>query len=453
MRLVQLACRALSVQSPSNSCDADVAVGLNPAGSSRCLKNRLLLLTGLLTACLAGCATTGSGMCTSGECTPYNMSACGTSTDYRSGGCDSAGCDSGECRTGGCRAGKDGRDRKICRVGCREDEITACQIASACNVPRELRKTSLPEYRIEIPDILQIQAVHNLRPADALINAGEPLIVQVNGTIPAGQQESPVARQFKQINGIYVIGTDGYVNLGPEYGKVLVAEQNLEEIQRRVESHLQRILTDPQVLVTLPNPQNKQVVAGQHLVRMDGTVGLGIYGSVYVNGMTRDEARRAVEQHLSQHIHNPQVSLDVLAYNSKKYYVVVDGGGAGEQVVPLPSTGNETVLDAVASIQGLPSVASKADIWVARPAPGCCTDQVLPVDWNAIVQGAQTETNYQVLPGDRIYVKADKMVAFGTHMAKFTAPFERLFGFALLGNGTVRTFQLGRSAFGNGGGI
>ena len=38
------------------------------------------------------------------------------------------------------------------------------------------------------------------------------------------------------------------------------------------------------------------------------------------------------------------------------------------------------VLDAIANIQGLPSVASKADIWVARPAPGCSTDQVLPVE-------------------------------------------------------------------------
>jgi polysaccharide export outer membrane protein len=318
-------------------------------------------------------------------------------------------------------------------------------------VPRELRKTSFPEYQIEIPDILLIEAVHNLRPSEASVHAGEPLIVQVNRTIPVGPQENRVAQQFKQINGVYVIGTDGYLNLGPEYGKVLVAEQNLDEIQRRVESHLARILTNPQVLVTLPNPHNKQIVAGQHLVRMDGSVGLGIYGSVYVNGMTRDQAKCAIERHLATHIHNPQVSLDVLAYNSKKYYVVVDGGGAGEQVVPLPSTGNETVLDAIASIQGLPSVASKADIWIARPAPGCCTDQVLPVNWNSIVQGAQTETNYQVLPGDRIYVKADKMIALDTAVAKFTAPLERVLGFTILGNGAYRTLQVGREAFVQGG--
>ena len=113
----------------------------------------------------------------------------------------------------------------------------------------------MPEYRIEIPDILLIEAVHNLCPADAIIHAGELRIVQANRTVPVGVQENRVAQRFKQINGIYIIGTDGYLNLGPEYGKVLVAEQKFSEIQRQVELHLQRILTYPQVLVTLPNPQ------------------------------------------------------------------------------------------------------------------------------------------------------------------------------------------------------
>lgn len=339
-----------------------------------------------------------------------------------------------------------------CEPSCQT--VQTCEYSMESDVPRELNKTTLPTYRIEPPDILLIEAVTNLRPSFAPIQAGETLLIQANRTIPLGQQEDSVARQFKQINGFFVIGTDGYVNLGPEYGKVLVAEHPLDEIQRRVDAHLRRILTDPQVLVTLPSPQNKQFVSGQHLVRMDGTVGLGIYGSVHVTGMTLDQAKSAIEQHLSPHIHKPQVSVDVLAYNSKKYYVITDGGGAGEQVFPMPSTGNETVLDAIANIRGLPTVASKADIWIARPAPGSCRpDQVLRVDWNGIAQGAQTCTNYQVLPGDRIYVKADKLITFDTTVAKITAPLERILGFILLGNGTVRTLQQGSGSFASGGGF
>lgn len=318
-------------------------------------------------------------------------------------------------------------------------EGTCCTVPDA---PRELRKVSFPEYMIEPPDVLLIEAVNNLRPHNAPIHAGESLFVQVNRTIPIGQVEDPVSAQFKQINGMYVIGTDGYLNLGPEYGKVLVADLPLDEIQRRVDEHLRQILTSPQVLVTLPTPQNKQFIAGPHLVRPDGTVGLGVYGSVYVTGMTLRQARCEIEQHLSHHIHRPEVSVDVLAYNSKVYYVITDGGGAGEQVYRIPATGNETVLDAIAGVNGLPTVASKASIWIARPSPDQCSpDQILKVDWNAIAQGAQTSTNYQLLPGDRLYVKASPLITFDTKLAKFIAPFERLLGITILGNGAVRSIN------------
>ena len=79
----------------------------------------------------------------------------------------------------------------------------------ACEAPRELRKVSLPEYMIEPPDVLLIESVNNIRPSFAPVRAGETLIVQVNRTIPIGQIEDPVSAQFKQINGLYVIGPGG----------------------------------------------------------------------------------------------------------------------------------------------------------------------------------------------------------------------------------------------------
>ena len=341
----------------------------------------------------------------------------------------------------------------VCASRCKPDrQVCAgqlCGFDGNNDAPRELRKVSLPAYVIEPPDVLLIQTVNNIRPAPAPVHVGESLLVQVNRTIPLSQVEEPVSAQFKTINGMYVIGSDGYLNLGPEYGKVLVADQPLEEIQERVDSHLRQLLTNPQVLVTLPAPQNRQFVAGPHLVRPDGTVGLGIYGNVYLTGLTLQQARVELEQHLSQYIYRPEVSIDVLAYNSKVYYVITDGGGAGEQVYRIPATGNETVLDAIAGINGLPPVASKGSIWIARPSPNqCAPDQVLTVDWNAIAQGAQTGTNYQVLPGDRIYVKASPLVTFDTKFGRFIAPIERIFGITILGNGTTRALR-GESLSGN----
>lgn len=319
---------------------------------------------------------------------------------------------------------------------------TTSEFTPIPDAPRELRKVSLPEYVIQPPDVLQIEVVNNIRPFHAPVQVGEALLIQANRGVPILPTDDIVTAGFKQINGYFVIAADGYINLGPEYGKVLVADQSLEEIQRRVDGHLRQIAPQIQVLVTLPVPQNKQLVAGPHLVRMDGTVGLGIYGNVYLTGMTLTQARQTLEQHLSQFIHRPQVSVDVLSYESQVYYVITDGGGAGEQVYRIPCTGNETVLDAMARINGLPTVASKNAVWIARPSPQQCgPDQILKVDWNAVARGAQTSTNYQVFPGDRIYVNASPLITFDTKLAKLTAPFERMFGFTILGNSTVRSVQ------------
>ena len=241
---------------------------------------------------------------------------------------------------------------------------------------------------IEPPDVLLIETVNNIRPASAPVHVGEALLVQVNRTIPLSQMEE-ICVGAVQDHQRSVHDRIGWISeSGPRVRQGTGRRSAAGSHSAASRSHLRHVLTNPQVLVTLPAPQNKQFVAGPHLVRPDGTVGLGVYGSVYVTGLTLQQARTQIEQHLSQYIYRPEVSLDVLAYNSKVYYVITDGGGAGEQVYRIPSTGNETVLDAIAGINGLPAVASKGSIWIARPSPNQCTpDQVLTMDWNAIAQG------------------------------------------------------------------
>jgi hypothetical protein len=41
---------------------------------------------------------------------------------------------------------------------------------------------------------------------------------------------------------------------------------------------------------------------------------------------------------------------------------------------------------------------------LVRPGAGGKPDQVLKIDWAGITQHGRTETNYQLLPGDRLYV-------------------------------------------------
>jgi polysaccharide export outer membrane protein len=114
-------------------------------------------------------------------------------------------------------------------------------------------------------------------------------------------------------------------------------------------------------------------------------------------------------------------------------------------------TGSETVLDALANVNGLPAVASRRNIWVARRTPHPDQPwQVLPVDWVGITQHGITATNYQLLPGDRIYVKAQRLVTIDTALARILSPVERMFGVTLLGAATVN--QIKGRGFGFGGG-
>jgi len=313
------------------------------------------------------------------------------------------------------------------------------------NVPRELQKTTMPEYVIEAPDVLLIQTVNNIRRRDDKLMPGDSLQIMSNQTIAILPEDSVVTQSFKEIARAYLIQNDGAVDLGPEYGKVEVAGLTIDEAKVKVIDHLNGILAvPPDVSVELEQLAGKQVIDGEHLVRQDGRVHLGVYGSVLVAGCTLNQAKMMLEEHLAQYILEPEVNLDVLEYNSKVFYIVADGGGEGDQLYRLPITGNETVLDAFSNIGGLPQIGSKYKVWIARPAPAeLDAEQILPVEWDQIVRGGSTRTNYQIMPGDRLYVAADPMFATDIFLAKLLAPFERMFGFGLLGHSFIRTTQFG----------
>jgi len=306
--------------------------------------------------------------------------------------------------------------------------------------PRELDKIMHPTYVVEAPDILLVEAFkgvpkppHKLEPLDVI----------------SLQLADPVPNE--PLQGLFTIDLDGTINLGTTYGgSVKIVGLAVPEAKLAVEKFLAVAkLKDPKVTINLAQTRAVQRISGAHLVRADGTIGLGSYGSVSVTGKTLADVKRAIEAHLSQSLLDPEVSVEVQGFNSKLIYVVLDGGGSGQTVVRLPCTGNETVLDAIAQVNGLTSVSSTKQIWVARPAPSGSGPQIMPVNWNAIVSQAQTSTNYQLLPGDRVFVASQPMVRVDTYFGRAIAPFERLLGVILLGRFAAMGNQNGQN-IGNG---
>jgi polysaccharide export outer membrane protein len=299
----------------------------------------------------------------------------------------------------------------VTRKGTVNNIYRAASGTARTDLPTEMQKGSLAPYRVEPPDILSIEAANNVRLVSDTLRAGDELRIRASNTLPIDPTGDPTQNEFKTINGLYRVQPDGTVDLGPEYGSVIVEGLTVREAKTAVDRHLRDAaqLNDPKVAVSLPNVNGRQVISGEHLIRPDGTVSLGTFGSVFVNGMTLDEVKSAVEGHLAKYIHNPEMQVDVLAYNSKVIYVIFDDAG-GESVVRVPFTGNDTVLDVMSQVDGLYEPATNSEMWVARPPArqgpsGGDTAPKMFVDWKGITQEADTTTNYHLFPGDRMYVK------------------------------------------------
>jgi polysaccharide export outer membrane protein len=301
-------------------------------------------------------------------------------------------------------------------------------------LPVELRMSTHAPHRVAAPDILLIEALRLIPKGPYKLEPMEVLQIEVTDTLPK-----------QDIKGLYMISPEGRISLGFTYGTVMVGGLTVEQAQLAIRNHLSPIMKGAfGTNVTLVQMRGVQNVRGEHLVRPDGTISLGMYGSVFVAGMDLGQVKCTIENYLSAYLVNPQISVDVFAYNSRKIYIIADGAGYGQQVIALPATGNETVLDAISRVQGLPAVASLKKIWVARPSPvGHPCSTVLPVDWKAITQAGRTETNYQLLPGDRIYISGDPLITVYNYLDKMLAPVERVLGVALLGSSTFQSFRTG----------
>jgi protein involved in polysaccharide export with SLBB domain len=287
----------------------------------------------------------------------------------------------------------------------------------------------MPPYIIEPPDILQIDALDVVPKPPYRVRPLDTLLINATGTLPRNPVE-----------GTYQVDPEGNVNLG-RYGIVQIAGLSLEEAGQAITKQMRLVVANPQVTVALATSRALQLIRGPHLVNQDGTVSLGLYGSVTVAGLTVNEAKEAIQLHLSQYLLNPEVSVITTGFNSKYYYVIIDGGAQGHSILKAPITGSDTVLDAITSAGGMPAQGSNKHVWIARPSPikGC--DQILPVDMMAIMRKGEPFTNYVLLPNDRVYIKAHSLFALNNALNLVLAPIERISGTILLGISTVETIK------------
>jgi polysaccharide export outer membrane protein len=170
------------------------------------------------------------------------------------------------------------------------------------------------------------------------------------------------------------------------------------------------------VLVVEPDEFDSTIrLPSDQPVQPDGTIELGRFGRLRVSGKSvaeiEAEVRESIERQLQ--LESPQelgegkprerngsVSVRLLSRESKVFYVIGEVNAPGT----FPLVGRETILDAILAAGGLTDRANEHRLIFVRPTTPDDCRIVLPVCYRQIVQLGDTSTNYQVMPGDRIYV-------------------------------------------------
>lgn len=162
-------------------------------------------------------------------------------------------------------------------------------------------------------------------------------------------------------------------------------------------------------LIAMPaDLESKIRFPSDQTILADGTIDLGKYGRLYAAGRTLPEIEEAVKNAVRA-VEKPEdvgfIDVRLVNRQSKVYYVL------GEVTTPgkFPLVGNETVLDGLVTAGGMTDRSSWRDIILVRPT-GDGTGMVMKVNYGAIARKGESATNYQLCPGDRIYVGSRHLI-------------------------------------------
>jgi protein involved in polysaccharide export with SLBB domain len=142
----------------------------------------------------------------------------------------------------------------------------------------------------------------------------------------------------------------------------------------------------------------EQDLSGSYRVTRDGTIDFPFIGRTHVAGLEPTEVAEAIRSELRDggYLQNPQVSIFVREYNSKRVSVV----GAVENAGTFPVSSGMTVVHAISLAGGFTALASRNDTVVTRRVGGRLRRFRVRVE--DAVEG--TANDFPLQPGDIIYV-------------------------------------------------
>lgn len=146
-------------------------------------------------------------------------------------------------------------------------------------------------------------------------------------------------------------------------------------------------------------PRVLEIDGESQKIQPDGKINLRLLGEVKVAGMTAKEIAAKLEVLLSRYYVDPKVSVRVLDYASKKFYVY----GQTLRPGPRPYTGRDTLVDAVLRA-GVDFRAWTSRVKVIRPTATDDPVRTIQVDVDRMIKEGHWEENILLEPNDIVYV-------------------------------------------------
>lgn len=156
---------------------------------------------------------------------------------------------------------------------------------------------------------------------------------------------------------------------------------------------------------------------GDFPVNQEGKVQFRYVGDVEVNGLTKKEVEDKLRTLIARYVANPEVSVTILEYRSKFYYVIGEVGRPGKIYMRSETT---TVRDAIVEA-GLPTIAAAMRKCVLI-TPDAKKPRKKPVNIYAVLYGGNLAKNLEMKSGDTLYVPSTVMAKVFRTIAPITAP-------------------------------
>lgn len=129
-------------------------------------------------------------------------------------------------------------------------------------------------------------------------------------------------------------------------------------------------------------------------VRKDGKVHLPVIGSIPAKGLTLNQFEAVLREAVAKYVVDPHVNVEILHYESQKFYVLGEVRAPGA----FPVDGDTTLLEGLSLAGGVPRTGNLEGAVVVR------NGQVLPIDIAEVVRNGDISRNIYMRAGDIIFV-------------------------------------------------